>query len=140
MYKKYWYVLLPVHLVTSAGWFFGFYLVSQSGVDIPAFLEYIQVSESIIDKIRDSSLGHYAIAYFCYKLVTPIRYAVTLGGTTVAIRYLVRLGYIKPVPTKQEVMDKFNKAKDDFRQDFKNRRDTLMKKASDVSSRTKKNP
>lgn len=29
MYKKYWYVLIPVHVVTSAGWLCGFYYLSQ---------------------------------------------------------------------------------------------------------------
>lgn len=28
MYKEYWYVLLPVHVVTSAGWLGGFYYLS----------------------------------------------------------------------------------------------------------------
>lgn len=29
MYRKYWYVLIPVHCVTSAGWLAGFYYLSQ---------------------------------------------------------------------------------------------------------------
>lgn len=29
MYKKYWYVLIPVHVVTSLGWFGGFYYLSK---------------------------------------------------------------------------------------------------------------
>lgn len=29
MYKKYWYVLLPVHCVTSIGWLGGFYYMSK---------------------------------------------------------------------------------------------------------------
>lgn len=29
MYKKYWYVLVPVHLVTSACWFGGFYYLAK---------------------------------------------------------------------------------------------------------------
>lgn len=29
MYKKYWYVLVPVHLVTSAAWFAGFYYLAE---------------------------------------------------------------------------------------------------------------
>lgn len=29
MYKKYWYVLIPVHVVTSAGWMCGFYYLSK---------------------------------------------------------------------------------------------------------------
>lgn len=29
MYKKYWYVLIPVHVVTSVGWMCGFYYLSK---------------------------------------------------------------------------------------------------------------
>lgn len=29
MYRDYWYVLIPVHLVTSAGWFGGFYYMAS---------------------------------------------------------------------------------------------------------------
>lgn len=62
-----------------------FYLITfnivfiYSGVDVPAVLQYLHLSETIIDKVRGSDMGHYAIAYLCYKVATPIRYAVTLG-------------------------------------------------------------
>lgn len=29
MYKEYWYVLVPVHLITSAGWFGSFYYMAK---------------------------------------------------------------------------------------------------------------
>lgn len=29
MYREYWYVLVPVHLVTSAAWFGGFYYLAK---------------------------------------------------------------------------------------------------------------
>lgn len=29
MYKQYWYVLIPVHVITSIGWFGGFYYLSK---------------------------------------------------------------------------------------------------------------
>jgi len=29
MYRDYWYVLVPVHVVTSCGWFGGFYQLSK---------------------------------------------------------------------------------------------------------------
>lgn len=48
-------------------------------------------------------MGHLALAFMCYKLITPLRYAVTLGGTTVTIKYLSQWGYIKPVPNKAQL-------------------------------------
>ncbi|XP_073829104.1 protein FAM210A-like [Musca autumnalis] len=111
MYKKYWYVLIPVHVVTSAGWLGGFYYLSQSGVDVPAVLQYLHLSETIIEKVQGSSLGHWAIAYLCYKVATPLRYAITLGGTTISIKYLVQAGYIKPMPTKAEILQMYEDKK-----------------------------
>lgn len=111
MYKQYWYVLIPVHVITSVGWFAGFYYLSQSGVDIPAVLETLRVSETIIDKLKDSSMGHVAIAYLCYKIATPVRYMVTLGGTTISIKYLEQYGYIKPMPTRNELFQMYEDKK-----------------------------
>ncbi|BFG05366.1 uncharacterized protein DMAD_04119 [Drosophila madeirensis] len=111
MYKKYWYVLIPVHWVTSACWLVGFYFLAKSGVAVPALLQYAHLSENIIEKVQSSDKGHYAIAYLCYKVVTPLRYAVTLGTTTLSIKYLVARGYIKPVPTKKELLKMYEEKK-----------------------------
>ncbi|KAH8269819.1 hypothetical protein KR026_000061 [Drosophila bipectinata] len=116
MYKQYWYVLIPVHVITSVGWFGGFYYLSKrhvypSGVDVPSLLQYIHLSETIIEKVQGSDMGHYAIAYLCYKVATPLRYALTLGCTTVSIKYLVQHGYIKPIPTKNELIKMYEDKK-----------------------------
>lgn len=111
MYKKYWYVLIPVHIVTSVSWVAGFYYLSKSGVDIPAALQFIHISDTIIEKVKHSNMGHYAIAYLCYKIITPFRYAVTLGITTISIKRLVFAGYIKPIPTKKEFIEMYEKNK-----------------------------
>lgn len=42
-------------------------------------LEYFRVSQTVIEKLHNSSMGHLAIAYMCYKLATPLRYMVTIG-------------------------------------------------------------
>ncbi|XP_017029268.1 uncharacterized protein C18orf19 homolog A [Drosophila kikkawai] len=111
MYKKYWYVLIPVHVVTSLGWFGGFYYLSKSGVDVPALLQYLHLSENIIQKVQSSHMGHYAIAYLCYKVATPLRYALTLGCTTISIKHLVLHGYIKPMPTKDQLIKMYEDKK-----------------------------
>ncbi|XP_030378046.1 uncharacterized protein C18orf19 homolog A [Scaptodrosophila lebanonensis] len=111
MYKQYWYVLIPVHVLTSVGWFGGFYYLSKSGVDVPALLQYVHLSETIIEKVQGSDMGHYAIAYLCYKVATPLRYALTLGGTTVSIKYLVQAGHIKPIPSKSQLLKMYEDKK-----------------------------
>lgn len=135
MSKDYWYVLIPVHIITSAGWFGGFYFAVKSGLDVVALLENLGVSEKIINPLRGSSAGYVALAYAMYKVATPARYTVTLGGTTASIKYLTSMGYIKPVPSKEKLQmmldirkQKFNKQRDAFRRKLRHHRAELKKK------------
>lgn len=50
-----------------------------SGVDIVGIMESYNVSAKLLDPLRDSSMGHLAVAYILYKIATPARYTVTLG-------------------------------------------------------------
>ncbi|XP_035904383.1 uncharacterized protein C18orf19 homolog A [Anopheles stephensi] len=141
MYKEYWYVLVPVHCVTSVMWFGGFYYASTSGVDVIAILESLGVSEALINPVRDSSLGHIAIAYLLYKIATPARYTVTLGGTTVSIKYLEQWGYIKPIPSKARLVQMYKDKKENIqekiaekKQDFKDRKQQLTEKKNNLMS------
>nr|XP_014286684.1 protein FAM210A [Halyomorpha halys] len=133
MYRDYWYVLVPVHLVTSAVWFGSFYYMASSGVDIAALAEMIHLSEATVEKIRTNSntlAGHLAVSYLLYKIFTPLRYTVTVGGTTISINYLKRWGYIKPIPKKDVIKKMFEEKKVSFRKkrdNFRVKRD-LMKK------------
>uniref|UniRef100_A0A182PN10 DUF1279 domain-containing protein n=1 Tax=Anopheles epiroticus TaxID=199890 RepID=A0A182PN10_9DIPT len=141
MYKEYWYVLVPVHCLTSVMWFGGFYYASTSGVDVIAILESLGVSEKLINPVRDSSLGHIAIAYLLYKIATPARYTVTLGGTTVSIKYLEQWGYIKPIPSKARLVQMYKDKKENIqekiaekKQDFQDRKQQLTEKKNSLMS------
>lgn len=124
MYKNYGYVLVPVHLVTSTVWFGSFYYASKSGVDVAGFLSSIGIGETITEKLRNSSAGHIAVAYALYKLATPARYTVTLGGTTYSIKWLSERGYIKPAPNKAEI-----------RKMYEDKREQLREKVDDLRKR-----
>lgn len=113
-------------------------------------LEYYEFSETIIRPLRESRLGHLAIAYFLYKIATPARYTVTVGGTTFAIRFLSKRGIIKPMPSRDKLVQIYKDKKDEmqlkvdqkkqdfqdkkqeFKQDFKDKKqefkDKYMKK------------
>lgn len=97
MAKKYWFIVLPVHLVTSTLWFGTFYIIASSGVDVPALLGLFGCPDWIIDKVRNGNswTSYLVIAYGLYKIFTPLRYMVTLGGTSVTLRYLQKFGYVK---------------------------------------------
>lgn len=97
--------MVPVHVVTSTGWMVGFYYLSASGVDVPELLRSFDISDSIVSRFEQSKMGHLAIAYLCYKIATPVRYAVTVGGTTVSIKYLSQWGYIKPMPSNERLRE-----------------------------------
>ncbi|XP_050309576.1 uncharacterized protein C18orf19 homolog A [Anthonomus grandis grandis] len=120
MYRDYWYVLVPVHLVTSAAWLAGFYYLASSGVDIPALLEFMNFNEKIVNSMRNSSMGYVAITYGLYKIATPIRYAITLGGTTVSINYLTKWGYIKPMPSKERLKEIYAETKEGMKEKREN--------------------
>lgn len=123
MYKQYWYVLIPVHVVTSFSWLGAFYYMSKSGVDIAALMQYIHLSDSIIQKVHNSNMGHYAVAYLCYKIVTPVRYALTVGATTFLIKYLVQRGQLKPIPSRKELIRMYTQKKAD--------RDAMVRKGEE---------
>ncbi|XP_001604862.1 protein FAM210A isoform X2 [Nasonia vitripennis] len=105
--KDYWHILIPVHIVTSIGWASVFYIAAKNGVDIIGILESLHLSESYLEMLRGSNAGHWAVTYALYKVFTPVRYTVTVGGTTMCIRYLNRWGYLKyknPKPASTEIL------------------------------------
>ncbi|KAF5303026.1 hypothetical protein FQR65_LT08355 [Abscondita terminalis] len=139
MYRSYWYVLVPVHLVTSAAWFGGFYYLAKSGVDIVGILESWNVSDKITNSLKDSSMGYLAVSYALYKIATPLRYTVTLGGTTISINYLRQWGYIKPVPTKDQLKVMYTERKHNIMESLKQKRGFYKAKRRDFVKNQKKN-
>jgi len=128
MAKDYWYVLIPVHVVTSCVWLGSFYYISVSGVDIIGIMEHYEFSESIVDKLKNSRLGHVAIAYFLYKVATPARYFVTLGGTTFAINILSKRNIIKPMPSRDKLVQIYKDKKDDLQQKVADKKQAFQDK------------
>ncbi|XP_034828102.1 uncharacterized protein C18orf19 homolog A [Maniola hyperantus] len=118
MYKDYWYVLLPVHMTTSAIWFGGFYYCVSSGVDVVNLMESMGISEKLLTPLRETGAGYFALALACYKLITPLRYAVTVGATTYAINRLTAFGWIKPVPSRTRLKEMLQERKDNIQDRF----------------------
>uniref|UniRef100_A0A5S6R384 DUF1279 domain-containing protein n=1 Tax=Trichuris muris TaxID=70415 RepID=A0A5S6R384_TRIMR len=103
-FKRYWYVLLPVHAVTSAVWVGSFYYLLANGFDLVGVLQSVGVSEKIVSALENApKAGNIALAFALCKVIAPIRYAVTLGATALSVRYLVRFGIIKPAPSREQV-------------------------------------
>ncbi|KAJ8920743.1 hypothetical protein NQ315_004882, partial [Exocentrus adspersus] len=108
MYRDYWYVLVPVHLVTSAMWFGGFYFMAKSGIDIVALLESWHVSERLVNPLRDSSMGYFAVSYALYKITTPARYT--------------------PVPSKERIKEIYEEKKETLTKGMKETREGIKEK------------
>ncbi|CAB3365678.1 Hypothetical predicted protein [Cloeon dipterum] len=126
MYKEYWYVLLPVHVATSAVWVGCFYYIVRSGVDVPALLHTLHFPDKALDFIKNnSSTGHLAVVYAMYKVATPARYFVTVGGTTLAINKLKAMGYIKPMPNREQLKEMYQEQRDNLKERYQERRDSF---------------
>ncbi|KAM9797911.1 uncharacterized protein C18orf19 homolog B [Neosynchiropus ocellatus] len=112
-FKQYGKVLIPVHVVTSTVWFGSFYYAAMQGINVVPFLEMIGLPESLVGLLRDSSSGYALTAYAMYKIATPARYTVTLGGTSLSIQYLRKHGYLStPPPVKDYIQDKMEETKE----------------------------
>ncbi|XP_055337043.1 uncharacterized protein C18orf19 homolog A-like [Paramacrobiotus metropolitanus] len=132
MYKSYWYVLLPVHALTSAGWMLLLYYLVKSGVDIVALLEKVGASEQLLERFRlessrSATYAYLASAYALYHVVAPLRYALTLALTTLAIAYLRRWGYIRPLPSKERLQQMVSQAPTHVRRMVRRRLDARHK-------------
>uniref|UniRef100_A0A146LGA8 Protein FAM210A n=1 Tax=Lygus hesperus TaxID=30085 RepID=A0A146LGA8_LYGHE len=133
MYKDYWYVLIPVHVVTSCMWFGAFFYTAQSGFDIAGAIEFLNLSEETMDKVRhsaNSTAGHLTLAYLLYKIFTPLRYTVTLGGTTYSIKFLTARGLLKKMPKREELKQMYAERKDMLKEQKDNFKKEMVGKFS----------
>uniref|UniRef100_A0A914W954 DUF1279 domain-containing protein n=1 Tax=Plectus sambesii TaxID=2011161 RepID=A0A914W954_9BILA len=130
MFRRYWYLAVPVHALTSAVWFGSFYMIAKSGIDVIGLLEYIQIiPDSWIVKLKGAPAGAYlAVAYLLYKLVSPARYFVTIYGTHSAIKILRRTGHLR---TSKEMGVSLQKK-------YKKRRDEATHLRADMVTRWEK--
>ncbi|KAG9338258.1 hypothetical protein JZ751_026063, partial [Albula glossodonta] len=112
-FKQYGKVMIPVHLLTSSVWFGTFYYSAMNGVNVVPFLELIGLPETVVGLLRDSQSGYALTAYAMYKIATPARYTVTLGGTSFTVKYLRKHGYFStPPPVKEYFQDKMEETRE----------------------------
>ena len=88
--------MLPVNISVNVFFF-------SRGFDIIPVMEYLGFSDKIINPFRNSSLGNVALAYLMYKLATPARYTVTLGGTNFMVKYLRKTGKMEPAKSSESL-------------------------------------
>ncbi|XP_053287872.1 uncharacterized protein C18orf19 homolog B [Pleuronectes platessa] len=128
-FKQYGKVMIPVHLVTSSVWFGTFYYAAMKGVNVVPFLEIMGLPETLVGLLKNSSSGYALTAYAMYKISTPARYTVTLGGTSLSIQYLRKHGYLStPPPVKEYIQDKMEETKEKFTEKMEETKERLSEK------------
>lgn len=134
--KQYGKVMIPVHLLTSSVWFGTFYYAAMKGVNVVPFLEMVGLPESLVGLLRDSSSGYALTAYAMYKIATPARYAVTLGGTSLSVQYLRKHGYLStPPPVKEYLQDKMEETKEMLSEKMEETKERLSEKMEETKER-----
>ncbi|XP_013866307.1 uncharacterized protein C18orf19 homolog B [Austrofundulus limnaeus] len=135
-FKQYGKVMIPVHLLTSTIWFGTFYYAATKGVNVVPFLEMIGLPESVVGLLRNSSSGYALTAYAMYKIATPARYTVTLGGTSLSVQYLRKHGYFStPPPVTEYIQDKMEETKGKLTEKMEETRDRFTEKMEETKGR-----
>nr|XP_046194344.1 uncharacterized protein C18orf19 homolog B-like [Oncorhynchus gorbuscha]XP_046194345.1 uncharacterized protein C18orf19 homolog B-like [Oncorhynchus gorbuscha] len=146
-FKQYGKVMIPVHLLTSSVWFGTFYYAAMQGVNVVPFLELIGLPEKIVGLLNHSSGGYALTAYAMYKIATPARYTVTLGGTSFSVQYLRKHGYFSTPPpvkeylqdrmdeTREKLTEKMEETKELFSEKMEETKELLSEKMEDTKER-----
>lgn len=93
MIRDYWYIIIPVELGTSLAWYASIYLSLKSGLDIVQVLHNIGVSEEVLVQHLPNSgaeYGYHALAFICYKVISPVRHALSLAISAWLVTWLKR--------------------------------------------------
>lgn len=134
--KQYGKVLVPVHLVTSSLWIGAFYYTAMKGVNVVPFLEYVGFPERLVNLLEKSQSGYALTAYAMYKIATPARYTVTLGGTSLSVKYLRRHGYLStPPPMTEYLQDKMEDARDRLSEKMGETRERLSERMGETKDK-----
>ncbi|XP_029308402.1 uncharacterized protein C18orf19 homolog B [Cottoperca gobio] len=135
-FKQYGKVMIPVHIMTSSVWFGTFYYAAMKGVNVLPCLEMIGLPESLVSILRGSSSGYALTAYAMYKIATPARYTVTLGGTSLSVQYLRKHGYLStPPPVKEYIQDKMEETKDKLTEKMEETKERFSEKMEETKER-----
>ncbi|XP_036177865.1 protein FAM210A [Myotis myotis] len=135
-FRQYGKVLIPVHLITSGVWFGTFYYAAIKGVNVIPFLELIGLPDSIVNILKNSQSGNALTAYALFKIATPARYTVTLGGTSFTVKYLRSRGYMStPPPVKEYLQDKMEETKELLTEKMGETKDRLTEKLQETKEK-----
>ncbi|XP_063779473.1 protein FAM210A [Pseudophryne corroboree] len=135
-FKQYGKVMVTVHVLTSSVWIGAFYYAATKGVNVVPFLELIHFPESVVNILKNSQSGNVVTAYAMYKIATPVRYTVTLGGTSISVKYLRKYGYLSTPPlVKDYIQDRMEETKERISEKMEETRDLISEKMEETKDR-----
>lgn len=135
-FRQYGKVLIPVHLITSGIWFGTFYYAAMKGVNVIPFLELLGLPDSVVNILKNSQSGNALTAYAMFKIATPARYTVTLGGTSFTVKYLRSHGYMStPPPVKEYLQDRMEETKELITEKMEETKDRLTEKLQETKEK-----
>ncbi|XP_015213234.1 uncharacterized protein C18orf19 homolog A [Lepisosteus oculatus] len=135
-FKQYGKVMIPVHLVTSTVWFGSFYYAAMKGVNLVPFLEFVGLPERLVSMLKDSQSGYALTAYAMYKIATPARYTVTLGGTSYSVKYLRKHGYLStPPPVRDYIQDKMEETRERLSEKMEETKERITEKMEETKDK-----
>ncbi|KAL4665955.1 hypothetical protein H8957_012136 [Semnopithecus entellus] len=135
-FRQYGKVLIPVHLITSGVWFGTFYYAALKGVNVVPFLELIGLPDSVVSILKNSQSGNALTAYALFKIATPARYTVTLGGTSFTVKCLRSRGYMStPPPVKEYLQGRMEETKELITEKMEETKDRLTEKLQETKDK-----
>ncbi|KAJ8334938.1 hypothetical protein SKAU_G00405770 [Synaphobranchus kaupii] len=135
-FQQYGKVMIPVHFLTSSMWFGMFYYGAMKGVNLVPFLEVTGFPEKIVDLLKHSQGGYALTAYAMYKIATPARYTVTLGATSLSVKYLRKTGYMStPPPVKDYLQDKMEATRERISEKMGETKDRLSERMEETKDK-----
>lgn len=135
-FKQYGKVMIPVHLLTSSVWFGTFYYAAMKGVNVVPFLEYVGFPDRLVKLLENSQSGYALTAYAMYKIATPARYTVTLGGTSLSVKYLRTHGYMStPPPVKEYLQEKMEETKERLSEKMEETKDRFSERMEETKEK-----
>jgi len=71
-----------------------------------------------------------------FKIATPARYTVTLGGTSITVKYLRKSGYMStPPPVKEYLQDRMEETKDKITEKMEETKDKITEKMEETKDK-----
>lgn len=94
--KDYGATVIVFHVIMSLGSLGFFYTLVSSGLDVASFLENMGVDKAVLESKITQGASTFVVAYAVHKVFAPVRVTITLTTIPFLVRYLRRVGILKP--------------------------------------------